>query len=315
MWQHDKLVTGLDWAVNSNRIVSCSQDRNAYVWRLENDEWKPSLVLLRINRAATCVSWSPKENKFAVGSGARCISVCYFEEDKDWWVSKHIKKPIRSTILSIKWHPNNVLLAASSSDMKARVFSAFIKGVDDKPEPTVWGEKIPFNTVCADYSASAGWIHSIAFSPSGNGIAWVAHDSSLNVAYPGENYLFTLKTTFLPFMALLWISETSIVVAGHDSVPILITKSGNDWKIGEKIDQGAKRNDSVDTARNMFKQMDSRGQAATNDLLLDSCHQNSITCLCALESKNGIVTRFSSTGVDGKLVCWDSSSFSALRIK
>jgi actin related protein 2/3 complex subunit 1A/1B len=33
--------------------------------------WKPTLVLLRINRAATYVKWSPKEDKFAVASGAR----------------------------------------------------------------------------------------------------------------------------------------------------------------------------------------------------------------------------------------------------
>ncbi len=54
-----------------------SQDRNAYVWTQEGPEqkWKPTLVLLRINRAATCVKWSPLENKFAVGSGARLISV------------------------------------------------------------------------------------------------------------------------------------------------------------------------------------------------------------------------------------------------
>ena len=33
--------------------------------------WKPTLVLLRINRAATFVRWSPFEDKFAVASGAR----------------------------------------------------------------------------------------------------------------------------------------------------------------------------------------------------------------------------------------------------
>jgi len=71
--QHDKLITSIDWAPNSNRIVTCSQDRNAYVWQEEADGWKPTLVLLRINRAATHVRWSPKENKFAVGSGARCV--------------------------------------------------------------------------------------------------------------------------------------------------------------------------------------------------------------------------------------------------
>jgi actin related protein 2/3 complex subunit 1A/1B len=35
-------------------------------------------------------------------------------------------------VLSVDWHPNNVLLAAGSADMKARVFSAFIKDIDKK---------------------------------------------------------------------------------------------------------------------------------------------------------------------------------------
>lgn len=39
------------------------------------------------------------------------------------WVSKHIKKPIRSTILSLDWHPNNILLAAGSCDFKCRQVS------------------------------------------------------------------------------------------------------------------------------------------------------------------------------------------------
>ena len=82
--EHDLKVTGIDWAPNTNRyvkkrhccialvvfkttilsllnsIVTCSADRNAYVWtQSEERKWKPTLVLLRINRAATCVRWSP----------------------------------------------------------------------------------------------------------------------------------------------------------------------------------------------------------------------------------------------------------------
>lgn len=73
--QHDKIVTSISWAPRTNRIVTCSQDRNAYVWTLNETtgEWKPVLVLLRINRAATCVKWSPNEDKFAVGNGARYV--------------------------------------------------------------------------------------------------------------------------------------------------------------------------------------------------------------------------------------------------
>ena len=136
--QHDKIITSIDWAPASNRIVTASQDRNAYVWQETPDpetgkvSWKPTLVLLRINRAATHVRWSPKEDKFAVASGARAIAVCSFDPENNWWVSKLLKKPIRSTVLAIDWHPNNVLLAAGSADMKARVFSAYIKEVDAK---------------------------------------------------------------------------------------------------------------------------------------------------------------------------------------
>lgn len=77
-------VAGIDWAPDSNRIVTCGADRNAYVWTLKEGAWKPTLVILRINRAARCVRWSPRENKFAVGSGSRLISICYFEQENDW---------------------------------------------------------------------------------------------------------------------------------------------------------------------------------------------------------------------------------------
>lgn len=59
------------------------------------------------------------ENKFAVGSAAKLVSVCYYEKENDWWVSKQIKKPIRSTVTCIDWHPNNVLLAVGACDFKA----------------------------------------------------------------------------------------------------------------------------------------------------------------------------------------------------
>ena len=76
-FQHDKPITSIDWAPRCNRIVTSAQDRNAYVWTQTPDPqtghmiWKPTLVLLRINRAATYVRWSPNEDKFAVASGAR----------------------------------------------------------------------------------------------------------------------------------------------------------------------------------------------------------------------------------------------------
>lgn len=44
-----------------------------------------------------------------------------------------------------------------------------------RPAPTVWGEKLPFNTICGEYSSPAGgWVHTVGFSPSGDALAFAS---------------------------------------------------------------------------------------------------------------------------------------------
>ncbi|WVQ93056.1 hypothetical protein IAU59_000120 [Kwoniella sp. CBS 9459] len=344
--EHDKLVTAIAWAPNTNRLVTCSQDRNAYVWTHNGTAWQPALCLLRINRAATCVKWSPNEDKFAVGSGARTIAICSFDEENNWWVSKHIKKPLRSTVLSIDWHPNNVLLAAGAADAKAYVFSAYLKGVDSKPQPGVWGDKLPFGTIAGDFkSPNGGWVHDVAFSPSGDALAFVAHDSSLSVVYPagpGEPLAahVSVRLPSLPFVSLTFVSESSLIAAGHDCQPVLFSGSSAGWAIAESLDDPASSGSKPLTphatgarpaggvgrlgnneAFNMFKAADSRGQrsapapggAPTSagltpvgaDGLLLTVHQNTITHVEPYEwSSNGDVSKITTAGRDGRLVLW-----------
>ena len=92
MKEHGQYISGIDWCEKTNMIVTCSHDRNAYVWKLSDKgcdslfvlpnimhehahmilqyitpgEWEPTLVVLRIARAATDVKWSPNGDKFAV---------------------------------------------------------------------------------------------------------------------------------------------------------------------------------------------------------------------------------------------------------
>ena len=300
--EHDKLVTSVDWAPNSNRIVSCSQDRNAYVWTFDEENtktWMPTLVLLRINRAATFVRWSPTEEMFAVGSGARCVSICHFEEEHNWWISKHVRKPIRSTILSVAWHPDEPIVATGSSDYKARVFSCLIKGYGEKPHGSVWGSDFSFNALLGEYSGgsnnSSGWVHDVAFSPRGNALAWVSHDSSLNVFYPESKFLSAIKVKTLPFLKLLFLAEGTIVAAGHDCTPYIFQGSdGNQWTLIDKISAEAKKSSlASNSAFNKFKQMDSRKQDSASDLALASIHQNSIVDMRVVEVDESKVTKFS----------------------
>ncbi|KAL6250549.1 ARP2/3 actin-organizing complex subunit Sop2 [Rhinocladiella similis] len=309
---HDKTVTGVDIAPNSGMIVTCSQDRNAYVWEPSPTGWKPTLVLLRINRAATFVRWSPSEKKFAVGSGARLIAVCYFEEENDWWVSKHLKKPIRSTVTTLAWHPNSVLLAAGSTDSHARVFSGFIKGIDERPEASVWGERLPFNTVCGEYlNDSAGWVHAVSFSPSGDALAFASHDSSITVVYPSgpdapPRAMLSISTQTLPFTSLIWNGEAEIIAAGYDCEAFRFRGSEGGWELVGSVE--AKTRPSLGGAReesalHMFKQMDLRGKVK-DDTQLNTTHQNTINTVRVFEGSANGVRKFSTSGVDGRLVIW-----------
>lgn len=314
--EHAQRVTGLDWAPKSNRIVTCSADRNAYVWTQQTDgKWKATMVILRINRAATCVKWSPLENKFAVGSGARLISVCYFEQDNDWWVSKHIKKPIRSTITCLDWHPNNVLLGAGSTDFKARVFSAYIKEVDTKPGPTSWGSKMPFGNLMAEHSnGGGGWVHDVSFSGgSGDLLLWVGHDSSVSVVNAANGQqITTVKTQFLPFLSCVWIKEGCFVVAGHDCCPIMFNFDGNNVQFAAKVDEAKQTQNTKFSAMKHFQSLASRGATVEeNSTVLDTNHQNTITQLSIHSGDKTQCAKFTTTGVDGLMVTWDTQSLAS----
>lgn len=303
---HDQIVTGLDWAPETNRILSCSQDRNAYVWTYDNDEWKPTLVLLRMNRAATCCRWSPKEDKFAVGSSAKLVAICHFEEENNWWVSKTLKKH-NSTILSVAWHPNNVLLATGSSDFRCRIFAAMVRGIDSRTA-TVFGDKMRFGDLLAEFPVH-GWVHSVSFSPSGDRLAFVSHDSTISFVQlvagaPPEMVTFKLRS--LPFTSVVFSGENVVVGAGHASSPVVFVNKSGAWQEGKDLDTGAgslqpivKRQSTVAATLSMFQTTASRGQAKV-EVDLKSIHQSTIR-----QVHTWGTDKVTTSGLDGKLVMWD----------
>lgn len=305
--EHDQRITSIDWAPKSNLIVTCAEDRNAYVWKLDNGKWTPGLVVLRINRAATCVKWSPSEEKFAIGSGARIVSICYFQEENDWWVAKHIKADIRSTVTSLDWHPSNNMLAIGCSDFTARIYSAAVKGVDKRPEANTWAEAEKFKSfghVLRQFDNEGnGWVHDVAFSPNGETLGWVSHNSTIAFATASDSAPNVVFEQNLPKRAIIFISNEKAVAAGHDCVPVLYTKKGNSWGFAEVLDLVEDKGAGVTTAMSRFKQMDLASQE-TSDTRLFSTHQNAINQLSKVKISSGNVSEFSSSGQDGKLVLW-----------
>ena len=310
--EHDMLISAMDWHSETNFLVTCSHDRNAFVWNYDSaeDTWKPSLVILRIERAALDVKWSPDGQKFAVGSSAKCVPVCYYEQENNWWVSKIIKKH-KSSVLAIAWHPNSQLVATGASDFRARVFSSYIPNVDTSEHLSAeFPAPVPFGDVYGEYSAS-GWIHAVAYSPSGSTLAFAGHDSSVHlVSFGQEPIVQTLRLSFLPLLQLVFVSDEKLLGAGHDMNPAVFEKkNGSSWSFTDFLDKKPEKKAAVSTGSDvksrmaMWQNKDKTGTTAgakADDATSWLQHQGPITCL-----KSFSPSQFSTTSPDGKLVIWD----------
>lgn len=174
--------------------------------------------------------------------------------------------------------------------------------MDARPEPSAWGERLPFNTVCGEFlNNSAGWIHSVAFSPSGNALAFAAHDSSITVVYPSApeqppQAIVSVSTQLLPFMSMVWNGEDEIIAAGYDCEAFRFQGGPSGWQLTGTLEakgrpgRGEAREES---ALNMFKQMDLKGKVK-DDTQLKTVHQNTISTLRVYEGSSGSVSKFSS---------------------
>jgi actin related protein 2/3 complex subunit 1A/1B len=313
----------------TNKIVSCSHDRNAFVWTFETESgvWKPALVILRIDRAALDVKWSFDGLRFAVASGAKCVPVCTYEHSHDWWICKMIKKKFKSTVLCCAFHPSNgQLLATGCADFKCRIVSTFATDVDGSnvnagPFAQTTGP-LEFGEVYAELS-SLGWIHAVAWAPSGNTLAYAGHDSSVFVATLGvaaEPPVQVVRLHGLPICSLLFLSDKALLCAGHDFNPLVIARS-NEWKVhgfidGSKDDkataeaaEGAAGGSSVSKARELFKSKTRTGQEIkTESDALKTKHERAITGLSNATPRAGNVQLVSTSSLDGRLITWNLSA-------
>lgn len=89
-----------------------------------------------------------------------------------------------------------LLITAHTHNLVCRIFSAYIKEVEEKPAPTPWGSKMPFGEVMFESSGTAGWVHGVSFSESGNRVAWASHDSTVAVAEGGKTAVWVVLDIF-----------------------------------------------------------------------------------------------------------------------
>jgi actin related protein 2/3 complex subunit 1A/1B len=114
-----------------------------------------------------------------------------------------VKKKFKSTVLCCSFHPTNgQLLATGSSDFKCRIYSTFTSDVDNTVNPGPFSHTLgplEFGEAYVELNA-LGWVHAVAWSPSGNVICYSCKSFSLFLRYLVINpFIFTFSS--FPFLS------------------------------------------------------------------------------------------------------------------
>ncbi|KAG2485019.1 hypothetical protein HYH03_016222 [Edaphochlamys debaryana] len=271
---HHMLVSGLDWSPRGDQILSCSHDRNAFVWTRARPDgaltsgraaaaaagsgagggggagagagagaggWEKQMVITRLTKGALCVKWSPSEAKFAIGSAAKVVSVGYFDPEAKWWACRVIRKAHESSVVAVAWHPNSVILATGSTDRRVRLFNAYVAGYEPEapagtlPPGSAFGE-----CILEVAHPECGWVHALSWSHGGDqALLYASHDSVLGTVR-GPQATVAVSLPGLPLKQLASVSERVAVGAGWEGALLVFTRrSAQDaWQLTATLGGG-----------------------------------------------------------------------------
>ena len=143
------------------------------MWNLDKklNKWKPELVMMDNNRAILAGGWSKNGKKFGLGAASHKTLIGYFDEKNNWWFCEKIKK-FKSSVVAVQLHPSGRVVATGSTDFSFKLITCYIASVDEKDNYKGLYEDVKtFGDILFDYSGQ-GWVEALAWSPSGQQIAF-----------------------------------------------------------------------------------------------------------------------------------------------
>jgi len=181
------------------------------------------------------------------------VPVCHYEQANDWWISKMIKKH-KSTVLSLAWCCNNKFVITGGCDYKARVFSAFMPGIDPEEDDgfgEIWKDQHKFGEVLAEFDMAQSWVQSVSWSPNGFRLAFTEHGSKVHfvqILAGSPPLTQTLNWKGLPFLSIQFLTDNTVAAVGYDYNPVLFTVVGGSeaepkWGFQETFEKAAKAGD------------------------------------------------------------------------
>mmetsp|Transcript_144030 Transcript_144030/g.460404 ORF Transcript_144030/g.460404 Transcript_144030/m.460404 type:complete len:399 (+) Transcript_144030:105-1301(+) len=327
--KHTQRVTGLAWSPpvqgQRPRLVSCSEDRTAYVWEFDESlgSWVAFIVELASPRAALCVAWAPNGQRFAVGLASKDTAVCYWMEAVESWIAVKVGRS-KASVVSVSWHPNSEFLATGSTDGRCCVYNVNEESMLPDPSP-------PFGELqCMEDSGA--WVNTVMFSTSGRYLAYLTQDSSVSIKDLSEGpqaQSSKVRWKGLPFLTGAWLNDRCFVACGFDFVPVLFQRSNGQWECRGSVDTraapasplaraGAGAGGDYAEARKHFApaKSDAPARETSHTSVITGCQalpcRSSSGGRGAIAQEEGLgseaLAGFSTSGQDGQVLVWEISS-------
>ena len=291
--EHHQTVSAVDWHPLTNRIISCSHDRNVVVWELSGT-WKPALVNFYQTRGVLDASWSTRGDKFVVGTGSKNIGVGHWSDLLHAWNTKRMKF-FSSSVTCVRFDPSGLVIAAGSTDSTCKVLTAFMEEVDNNTPGNfkfsgvrTFGETL--------YTINTGaWVNGLSWSQDAGWISVVSHNST--VIFSNLSNEQTTVWSGKPFMSVQFVADDKVVAGGFDNRPIMFQRVGERWGEPKEIKGEEEKTESVVQSRvkNLAKGFDGRKEREA----MVTRHKNCITCIRAVDPE-----RFSTSDITGSLYLW-----------
>ncbi|CAF4183015.1 unnamed protein product, partial [Rotaria sordida] len=181
-----------------------------------------------------------------------------------------------------------------SCDYRVRIYSAYIKAVDGQPQVSSWGTITNTGDLLHEFQSESGWIHDVCFSPLDENLAWQRIHFELQ---------WKLQNN-LPFRCIIFVSESTLIVAGHEFSPLIYNYD--------------ERKGTIDFVEKLDQQETSTGKLAVNRLFDQpsmqtqipepiSTHQSMITQMLPYQTDHTNIVKISSADLFGQVVIWNLS--------
>jgi len=301
--EHTQVISSVDWSPITNKIVTCSHDRNAYVWTLDEKEniWRKDLVLLKLKRAATYIRWSPDGTRFIVATGTNKVRLCEYDQTENWWKSFTLshKDP---TGLTCEW-VNNVHFVLTTTSRHCFYMTTNTDEADEIAAKTKKSKKDKKPVFFSDSWPSQGWTNAAAASPSGNWIAYTSQDSYIRFIKKEEigaedPPVHKLNINGLPLLSIAFINDNTLIGAGFDCSPRLFFRTDDQWEDLGLLDIPQIREEVKQKAGGLAAKMAAFGGKAAPPPTAQALHDNIILGIRVTEKF------FSTCANDGRVCIW-----------